>query len=209
MAPMTGTIVRKSFLSAAAGAATSLGGFLSMVLVARTLGVAETGAIAYALWAASIVVTVLDFGVHSTLARYLPQLVAEQDAERADALTAALFRPYVATGLVAVCGIGAYAAWLHAHVGDDEQALRLALVAALIGLQAMANFAMGHLRGMQRASTPWRRSPFARWPCKSPAWASAAISGAAPASLPAIAPEARRSPFTRSTGSGGVESTCG
>ena len=149
---MTGTIVRKSFLSAAAGAATSLGGFLSMVLVARTLGVAETGAIAYALWAASIAVTVLDFGVHSTLARYLPQLVAEQQAERADALTAALFRPYVATGLVAVCGIGAYAAWLHAR-GGDAQALRLALVAALIGLQALANFAMGQLRGMQRFDT--------------------------------------------------------
>lgn len=147
---MTGTIVRKSFLSAAAGAATSLGGFLSMVLVARTLGVAETGVIAYALWAASIAVTVLDFGVHSTLARYLPQLVAEQDAERADALTAALFRPYVATGLVAVCGLGAYAAWLYTHGGDNKQALRLALVAAFIGLQVLANFALGHLRGMQR-----------------------------------------------------------
>ena len=205
---MTGTIVRKSFLSAAAGAATSLGGFLSMVLVARTLGVAETGAIAYALWAASIVVTVLDFGVHSTLARYLPQLVAEQDAERADALTAALFRPYVATGLVAVCGIGAYAAWLHAHVGDDGQALRLALVAALIGLQALANFAMGHLRGMQRFDT------LASLTIRSLALQIACVGvggyfWAAPASLPAIAPEARRSPFTRSTGCGGGASTCG
>ncbi len=147
---MPRTIVRKTFLSAVAGAATSLGGFLSMVLIARMLGVAETGAIAYAIWLASLIVTLLDFGVHSTLARFLPQLVAGQDEKRADRLTAALFRPYAAACAVAFSLMCAYAAWPLANQSGGRPALEAFLVATLVLLQALANFALGYLRGMQR-----------------------------------------------------------
>ncbi len=149
---MPRTIVRKTFLSALAGAATSLGGFLSMVLIARLLGVAETGAIAYAIWLTSLIVTLLDFGVHSTLARFLPQLVAGHEEKRADRLTAALFRPYAAACVVAFAGLCVYAAWPLANP-SDRPASEAFLVATLVLLQALANFALGYLRGMQRFET--------------------------------------------------------
>lgn len=146
---MAGTIVGKTLLSAVAGAATALGGFVSMVLVARMLGVAATGDVAYAIWVVGIIATFLDFGVHSTLARFLPQLIAEHGKQRADRLTAALFRPYAAACFLAFSGLCAYAVWLFSKRADG-QAFEVLLVATLILLQTLANFALGRLRGVQR-----------------------------------------------------------
>jgi O-antigen/teichoic acid export membrane protein len=149
VALMASRIVQNSLLSAISGASTLLGGFVSTIIVARWLGVAATGGIAYVTWISAMGVTLLDLGAQASLARYLPE-VRRGGTAAADAFAAALFRPYLAIccALIAVVGAGA-ALWggpLLAGVGRIEG---VAAVGGLCLLQTLANFALGELRGQQ------------------------------------------------------------
>lgn len=146
---------KNSAFSTITGICTALASFLSTVIVARVLGTEGTGIVIYTLWIVTMAVTFADFGTHATLSRYLPELTSRGDTSGAAQLAAYLFRPYLgATLLVA----GAFA--LMAILGQSQNPLTAAnwekdplvwlVMGVLFLLQAMANFAMGYLRGMQR-----------------------------------------------------------
>lgn len=140
---------RNSLFSTLAGLATALGSFLSMVIVARLLGPAGTGTIAYALWLAILAVTFADFGIFQTLTRYLPELTAEGDDRTARDLAAWLLRPFLA---FAVLGAALFA-WLGTTAAGpvpDSPARIWWLIGLLFTLQLLASFGIGLLRGMQR-----------------------------------------------------------
>jgi O-antigen/teichoic acid export membrane protein len=150
---MAGGIVKNSLLSAVAGAATLLGGLISTIVVARLLGVAATGAIAYATWLATMAVTLLDLGAQATLARFLPEL-QRQDGERAADLASALFRLYAAVSGVVVLGVGVgVALFSGASIGNMGRVPAIVAIAALCVLQSLANFGLGEVRGRQAFAT--------------------------------------------------------
>ncbi|MGL4635497.1 MAG: oligosaccharide flippase family protein [Beijerinckiaceae bacterium] len=155
-AAMQGRFVRNSIFSAVAGITTALGGFISMVLVARLVGVEGTGIVSYALWIALVSVTIAELGFFATLTRYLPELKARGDSAEADHLVRRLLN-YAAAATATLClaftGFGGWL-WLHqpsqpATVWQAAPAIWV-LVAVLVALQGAANFATGYLRGMQQ-----------------------------------------------------------
>ena len=66
---MSGSFVRNSVVNAVAGACVTLGGFTSSVVVARLLGVAGTGIMAYAAWSVTVAIIVADVGMPGALSR--------------------------------------------------------------------------------------------------------------------------------------------
>lgn len=150
---MAGRIVQNSLLSAISGGATLFAGFISTILVARLLGVAATGAIAYATWLSMMGVTLLDLGVQSTLARYLPEL-RRNGEHSVDAFTTSLLRPYLAISVVVILAAGIVAARYADPVltGVDPR-IGVTLIGVLCVLQTLANFTFGELRGRQEFRT--------------------------------------------------------
>jgi O-antigen/teichoic acid export membrane protein len=149
---MSERFARNSLFSTLAGLATALGSFLSMVVVARLLGPTGTGIIAYAIWLATLAVTLADFGLYQTLTRYLPDLTARGDEASASNLAAYLLRP-----CLALAALGALAfAWL-GYAADGPAPGTTARIWWSIGLlftlQLVSSFGLGFLRGMQRFDT--------------------------------------------------------
>jgi O-antigen/teichoic acid export membrane protein len=155
---MSGNLARNTFASAIAGLSVMLGGFLSNIIIARLLGVEAVGVVAFAIWAMTVSIVLIDLGTSGTLARYLPELEAGNDRDQAGGLTQYLFR-LIAAALLVVCGgFMIYASTLHfGSRGTDEVALghysRDPMFWILIGLgslfQAGANFTTGYLKGKQ------------------------------------------------------------
>jgi O-antigen/teichoic acid export membrane protein len=151
---MQSRFIRNSVFSTIAGVATALGGFASMVIVARLVGVEGTGIVSYALWIVLLSVTVADLGLYATMTRYFPELAA-RGSDEANGLAWRLLRlAAIAAMLVSALFAGA-ALWLALKggaAGGDWLASPWfwALLAVLFFAQASANFSMGYLRGMQR-----------------------------------------------------------
>jgi O-antigen/teichoic acid export membrane protein len=146
---MSNRLVRNSLYSTIAALGTALGGFLSMVLIARLLGPSGTGTIAYALWIVSIMVTLADFGIYQTLTRYLPELTARGDDRIAWRLAVALLRP---APVFLIAGLIVFMWRASVTSGTDLLSVhRMWWIAGVVfAAQLAANFAMGLLRGMQQ-----------------------------------------------------------
>ena len=146
---MSARFARNSFFATLAGVATALGSFLSMVIVARLLGPTQTGIIAYALWVATLAVTVADFGIFQSLTRYMPELTSGDDEDAARGFAAYLLRPFLA---FAVLGAAAFAWRGFEADGPDPNALARIwwLIGLLFTTQLLASFGIGMLRGLQR-----------------------------------------------------------
>jgi O-antigen/teichoic acid export membrane protein len=158
---MSTRFVRNSVFSTIAGIVAALGGFFTSVIVARTLGVDGSGAVALALWIATLVATFADLGVGASLMRYLPELTARNSTDQARRLTAFLFRPLLLASLIALAGFIFYAAFLWASKPPSEingsigsqwraQPFICLLIGMFCTLQALSGAATGYLRGMQR-----------------------------------------------------------
>ena len=160
---MTGSFVRNSMVNAVAGACVTLGGFTSSVVVARLLGVAGTGIMAYAAWSVTVAIIVADVGMPGALSRFLPELRAREGEAAAGGLTRMLLVPFLwSTGGVGVLfGLYAVVQWrLHGVAEpwilkpDTFQASPVfwGLVALSCVTQSLASFAGGYLQGLQRFS---------------------------------------------------------
>ena len=144
---MPGRFARNSLFSTLAGLGTALGSLLSMVLVARILGVTATGQIAYMLWIVMLAVTFADFGIYQSLTRYLPELTAKDEGETAWRLAAYLLRP-----ALVFAGLGAAAFVYRALTARADGPIAPNgwwLIGLLFMLQLISSFGLGLLRGMQ------------------------------------------------------------
>lgn len=142
-----GHFARNSVFGAVAGLAGALGSVLGTVIVAHSLGVENTGTVAFALWVVIVATAVADLGVQQSLARYIPELVAGGKTGQADRLTTVLRWPVAATACIALAGFGMYALW---QVQPGEEAALWLLVGLACALQTVAGFTYGKLRGEQR-----------------------------------------------------------
>ena len=68
------SFVKNSMLGALAGGATALASFFSSIAVACTLGVNETGSVAYVIWLVWMAAPFVDLGLSSAVGRFLPFL---------------------------------------------------------------------------------------------------------------------------------------
>jgi O-antigen/teichoic acid export membrane protein len=152
-------LARNGIASAIAGLAVMLGGFLSSVLIARLLGVEATGIVAYATWAITLSVVVVDLGTSGTLARFLPELRARGEQTQAGALIRFLFG-VTAMLLCIVCtgffGYAAYIWWRGNGLAGmqpghyDSDPLFWVLIGLACLLQTAGNFANAHMKGSER-----------------------------------------------------------
>ena len=157
---MASTFVRNSVVNALAGVFTTLGGFLSSVIVARLLGVQGTGVVAYATWAVTVAVMVADVGVPGSLARFLPELRSHAGAAAGGGLIRALLRPFLVSTLAIALAFLTYALWLlwadrmASWTIDSSAYASSPLFWMLIGFiclaQALGNFVTSWLKGLQQ-----------------------------------------------------------
>ena len=161
---MASTFVRNSMVNALAGVCTTLGGFLSTIVVARLLGVQGTGVVAFGTWAVTVAVTLGDIGVTGALARFLPELQARRGSDEAAGLTRSLLKPFLVSTLAIALSFSLYAAWL---LWRDPGAASLAITTdayrtsplfwGLVGVvcvsQSLGNFVNNWLKGLQDFAT--------------------------------------------------------
>ncbi|HEU5020203.1 MAG TPA: lipopolysaccharide biosynthesis protein [Pseudolabrys sp.] len=156
---MSATFARDSVLNAVAGACTTLGGFLSSIMVARLLGVEGTGVFAFSVWLVTMAVMLSDVGVPGSLARYLPELHARREDEAAKGLTGFLLRRFLIALFFVFLGFFGYAAWLYVagnwHGFDITAAsyrhdpFFWSLVGVAFLAQALAGCLNGYFKGMR------------------------------------------------------------
>jgi len=129
----------------------SLGGFLTSVIVARTLSVVETGEVAYAFWIIALTAAVADLGVYASLERYMPELTGAGRGEQAEQLAAFLLRRLGLASIVSLAAYSAYAGWLWAQ-GTEPPAvpLRWLLIGFACATQTVSTFTMACMRGLQQ-----------------------------------------------------------
>lgn len=157
---MATRFIRNSGFGVITGVSTTLGNFIASLLVARLLGVQNTGIVAFAVWLINTTTTVGAMALPFTLSRYMPELLAAGQSAQANALVGFLFRRFIA--VIAIVG-SAYlliALWLYAEPSSLEINSSLAflnsdpLIFVLLGLccttQAIADFGRGYLRGTQQ-----------------------------------------------------------
>lgn len=148
------SFVRDSVLGVVAGISVSVAGFVSGVIVARTLGVPGTGTIAMAMWLVFVAVTLADSGITGALARFLPDL--RDRAEERQAVLSLLLRGFwTATGL----GILALAilavlyrqeAMRSFHLNSLEAVVHFALIGVCFVIHFGSSFGYHYMRGTQR-----------------------------------------------------------
>jgi O-antigen/teichoic acid export membrane protein len=153
------TFARNSALSAIAGVSTTVGGFLSSIVVARLLGVEGMGVFAFSVWLVMVAVMLADVGVPGCLTRYLPELHARGEYRAAEELTGLMLRRFFIALLVVVLGFFVYAAWLVDSSGGYGWEITAAnyrvapLFWTLVGIsclaQALAACLYGYLKGAQ------------------------------------------------------------
>jgi O-antigen/teichoic acid export membrane protein len=84
--------LKNSIFGAVAGLLTTIGSFACGLIVARVLGVHASGTVSYSIWLAGTIATISGLGFSSTIARFLPELIARGEADQAAALTVYLFK---------------------------------------------------------------------------------------------------------------------
>jgi O-antigen/teichoic acid export membrane protein len=142
---------RNSAFGTVAGLLTALSSVFASIVVAHALGVAATGVVAFAMWAAMVAAAIVDLGVQASLARYLPELTAAGRGDALRWLASLLWRRLAWACSAALIGFVGWATWRWqsgAISGAD------AALWGLVGLacveQALAGFTFGYLRGVQR-----------------------------------------------------------
>ncbi len=169
---MASTFVRNSVVNALAGIFTTLGGFLSTIVVARLLGVQGTGIVAFATWAVTVSIIIADLGITGTLTRFLPELLAKHEVEEAGRLTRVLLGSFFTCTFVIAAAFWLYAAWLiwraplQASVPLTPETYTISpifwiLVGGACLAQSMANFANSWLKGHQDFAALARVAAFA------------------------------------------------
>lgn len=149
-------LIRNSAFGMIASLTTTLGNFASGLIVARMLGVEGSGVVAYGIWLATMAVTLTSAGVPFTLGRYLPELTSQGESDEAERLNAYLLKPYLLFALVPPVLMVIYATTMNPGSGTFDAGFTLPLwilVASIALTQSAADFARGHLRGMQKFDT--------------------------------------------------------
>lgn len=153
---MSYRFARASVLGGVAGVSVSVGGFLSNVIVARSLGVEGAGAVAYFVWLALFIAPILDLGASAAVGRFVPELRGRSEADMAERLAGYLLRRLLAS--LALAAAAATVVAVAANLATRYLALPAAngtlfviwpLVAACAALQVLGVFAFSHLRGRQ------------------------------------------------------------
>lgn len=148
---------RNTLHSSLAGAFTAIGGLLSVVIVARTLGPDGAGNVALGIWIVGVLVTICDLGLPITVARFVPDLEARDEHEAAESFAPAFFPTLLATTVLGATLLGLV--WAFAGVlppsfdflpFDDQKPIIWLSLAALFLLQAIGNYGLAKLRGQQR-----------------------------------------------------------
>lgn len=150
---MSGRFARNSFYSTVAGLCTALGGFICSIIIARSLGVESTGAIGFALWIVVLAASVIDLGAQATLSRFIPDLLARDEVDSAQALTQALWKPVAAASVFTILGLCGYLYWLHVNAIQVQAGIGPSgwlIVGLLCILQAIVGYVAGYFRGQQQ-----------------------------------------------------------
>lgn len=150
---MSKRLIRNSAFGLIASLTTTFGSFVSTLIIARSLGVEGTGIVTYAIWLATTAVTLSSVGVPFTLGRYLPELHTQGQPEAAAQLNAYLLKPYALLSLAMPTALLVYAFAFPSAFGDfgtHATSTLWFLIAACAVTQSMADFARGHLRGVQK-----------------------------------------------------------
>jgi O-antigen/teichoic acid export membrane protein len=140
----------------AAGIVTSLGRFATTIIIARLLGVHDTGVFYFVLWIAGMVGAVIDLGMYPALTRYLPEISRHQSQDSAKDLAARLLGPFAAVACVAFVILSLVGAWAYVdpdfvrRFGLEPSPTLWILIGLLCASQALSNFGIGYLQGMQR-----------------------------------------------------------
>jgi O-antigen/teichoic acid export membrane protein len=150
--------VKNSMLGALAGGATALASFFSSIAVARTLGVNETGSVAYIIWLVWMAAPFVDLGLSSAVGRFLPFLHGSRQYSVAAHLDRNLSRRLVIAALIAAICAGMMV-WLYGHrsvaeflSGGAAKGASMPLVVLMILLvvgQALTTYTYARLRGRQ------------------------------------------------------------
>ncbi|BAT61487.1 polysaccharide biosynthesis protein [Variibacter gotjawalensis] len=145
---MLARFLKGSVFGALAGAAIALGSFASGVVIARLLGVTQTGHVAYVVWLALLVAPIIDLGFAATVGRYIPALRGADDGEQVHAITG-----YLARRLVAACCLFVAAAIILLLILADINRLSVAAPLAIAGgavvvAQTLGAFAYAYFRGI-------------------------------------------------------------
>lgn len=150
-ASRAGRFARNSVFGTIAGLLGAFGSVITNIIVARCLGVEETGVVAFAVWMAMVAAAIADLGIQATLMRYLPELTAANREREAQQLGQVLLRPLAICCVIALAAFAGYAQWARQSGGVAAgQAAIWYLVGLSCVLQALAGFTYGVLRGMQR-----------------------------------------------------------
>jgi O-antigen/teichoic acid export membrane protein len=146
-----GSFARNSLFGTIAGGGAAVGSLLGGIIVAHCLGVEGTGVVAFALFVMMTASTVADLGIQSSLARYLPELIAAGRPREADCLATSLLWVLAVPCGAAFVGFLAYGLW-NWRVGGaaSQQATIWGLVGVTCVLRTLAGFFQGYLRGLQR-----------------------------------------------------------
>ncbi|MDQ0391441.1 lipopolysaccharide biosynthesis protein [Labrys monachus] len=158
-----GRLARNSALGAVAGMSTSLSSFLCGIIVARALGVAGTGTVAYIIWIVVTLAPVVDIGMQASIGRYTPEFRGRGEHALAETLSGYLYRVLlcsvgVAVAIVAlVASFPALTQWVGIQDGGvtplgGERTL-LALMAVYIAMQVLGTYSYAYLRGSQAFGT--------------------------------------------------------
>ena len=155
---MPGRFARNTFYSSISSFLFLVGRFATTIVVARMLGVQDTGIVNYILWIIAMASALTDLGVYSTLTRYLPEITVDNEPALAHQLTSFLFAPFAAVTVVVSLGFCGVAIWGLTHpnsselFGLDTAGGKWFLVSAVYATQCIWNFGMGYLQGMQNFS---------------------------------------------------------
>jgi O-antigen/teichoic acid export membrane protein len=143
--------VRNSLFGTLAGISTTLGNFLSSLVVSRVLGVDQAGSVAFAIWVVWLGTTVINVGVPFTLARYLPEVIARDGMAEGRRLAALLLRPFAAVASLPAVGFLIFAIWTLTKGRHGSTPLGDPVICILVGLHcttlALGDFARSVLRG--------------------------------------------------------------
>ncbi|MDE5457930.1 oligosaccharide flippase family protein [Bradyrhizobium sp. CSA112] len=155
---MSSRFAKNSILGALAGGAIALASFFSSIAVARTLGVNETGSVAYVIWLVWMAAPFVDLGLSSAIGRFVPFLRGSGQTEVAKHLGRMLARRLAISALAAAActvmlvrlyGDQSAAEFLSGGTAAGAPMSLVVLVILLVVGQALTTYVYAHLRGRQ------------------------------------------------------------
>jgi O-antigen/teichoic acid export membrane protein len=170
---VAGRFALNSLFGALAGAFLTLAGFISGVIAAHTLGVSGSGAVAYKVWLALVVASILDLGASWAVGRYVPEMRARGEDSAAERLSGYLARVLTASVTGAMALFVAIVLWPHLKLpglprfaagllqanetpGACNADALWALLALYVAVQVFGTYAYAYLRGRQRFREAFR-----------------------------------------------------